>query len=76
LAIFVDLIDCSLRLSMSTRLGKEMSVSTVVSRSTVDSNELARPINVKILFHFLGKHPSEFLRDSSSQLKIGSSLAT
>jgi len=33
LAIFVDLIDCSLRLSMSTRLGKETSVSTVVSRS-------------------------------------------
>jgi len=54
LAIFVDLIDCSFHSSISTRLGKEMLVSTVVSRLMVDLSEGAMPISMKILSHLSG----------------------
>jgi len=50
-------------LGIYTRLGKEMLVSTMVIRSTVDLNEGARPIRMKIFFHSSGKHPLEFLRE-------------
>jgi len=51
-----------LTLENLNKVGKG-NVGLHCGRLMVDLNEGTRPISMKILFHFSGKPPSEFLRE-------------